>query len=62
MLTLLNNPAPYGSRPLNGNRKDNRRVDVGEYRVVYRVEGERLLTLVLGQCGDDDVCKFPDRH
>ena len=60
VLTLLNNPAPHGSRLLNGSRRDNRGVDVGEYRVVYRVEGEHLFVLALGQRGDDDVCKFPD--
>ena len=60
MLALLNNPDPHGSRPLNGSRNDNRRVDVGEYRVVYRVEDEHLLVLVSGQRGDDGAYKLPD--
>ena len=55
MLALLNNPEPHDSRLLKGSRSGNRRVDVGEYRVVYRVEDERVLILVAGKRNDDEV-------
>ena len=42
MLALLNDPELHDSRLLKGSRRDNRRVDVGEYRVVYRVEDENV--------------------
>lgn len=62
MLALLTNPEPHNSRQLNGTRDDNRRVDVGEYRVVYRVGGELLLVAVVGKRNDDDVYNLLHRR
>ena len=62
MLALLNNPKPHDSRLLKGSRDDNRRVDIGEYRVVYRAEDESLLVLVVGKRNDDDVYRLLDRR
>lgn len=57
IFSLLNNPKPHDSQVLRGSRQHNRRVDVGEYRIVYRVEGEELLVLVAGKRNDDDIYK-----
>ena len=62
MLALLNNPEPHDSRLLKGSRRDNRRVDVGEYRVVYRVEEETVLILVAGKRNDDEVYRQLSRR
>ena len=58
---MLNNPEPHDSRLLKGSRDDNRRVGVGEYRVVYRVEDEILLVLVVGKRNDSDDYRLLDR-
>jgi len=53
---LLKNPFPQDSRVLNG--YPYRRVDFGEYRVVYQVHGEECLQiLVIGKRNDDEVYK-----
>ena len=61
VLAMLNNPEPNDSRLLKGSRDDNRRVDVGEYRVVSRVEDENLLVLVVGKRNDSDDYRLLDR-
>ncbi len=57
IFSLLNNPQPHDSKKLRGSKQNNRRVDVGEYRVVYRVEGEELLILATGKRNDDEIYK-----
>lgn len=52
---LLKNPFPQDSRVLNG--YPYRRVDFGEYRVVYQVNDESLQILVIGKRNDDEVYK-----
>ncbi|MBX2809847.1 MAG: type II toxin-antitoxin system RelE/ParE family toxin [Cellvibrionaceae bacterium] len=61
ILALANDPQPHDSKLLKGSKQHNRRVDVGEYRVVYRVENETLLILVAGKRNDDEVYKILDR-
>lgn len=61
ILALLNNPEPHDSQLLKGSKDSNRRVDIGEYRVVYRVKDENLLVLVVGKRNDDEVYKLLDR-
>lgn len=62
MLALLNNPEPHDSKLLKGSKDRNRRVDIGEYRAVYRVEDEDLLVIVVGKRNDDEVYKILDRQ
>lgn len=62
MLALLNNPEPHDSKLLKGSKDRNRRVDIGEYRAVYRVEDEDLLVIVIGKRNDDEVYKILDRQ
>jgi mRNA interferase RelE/StbE len=44
---LAENPRPYGVKSLQGGQKGYLRLRVGDYRVIYRVEDERLLVLVV---------------
>jgi mRNA interferase RelE/StbE len=62
MLVLLANPEPHDSKQLKGSKDNNRRADIGEYRIVYRVEGEELLVLVIGKRNDDEVYKILSRQ
>ena len=55
MLVLLKEPTPHDSRSLAG--YPYRRVDVGEYRIVYDVQGDTLRVLVVGKRNDDAVYK-----
>jgi len=50
---LLKDPEPHDSIQLSG--YPFRRVDVGEYRVVYEVRGDTLEILVIGKRNDDEV-------
>lgn len=62
VLALLKNPEPHDSKQLKGSKDSNRRADIGEYRIVYRVENEELLVLVIGKRNDDEVYKILKRQ
>ena len=48
VLALANNPRPYGSKKLQGSKKDPLyRIRCGDYRVVYTVQDDILLVLVI---------------
>jgi len=53
MLRLLRDPFPHDSRQLQGH--PYHRIDVGEYRVVYRLEGDLLRVALIGKRNDDEV-------
>lgn len=53
MFDLLKNPEPHDSSALRG--YPYRRVDMGEYRIVYRVQEEDLQIVVIGKRNDNDV-------
>jgi mRNA interferase RelE/StbE len=55
LFNLLKNPTPQDSSLLKG--YPYRRIDFGEYRIVYQVQGEDLQVLVIGKRRDDDVYK-----
>ncbi len=44
---LGSDPRPRGSKALQGRHEGLRRVRSGDYRIVYRVEDDRFLVLVL---------------
>lgn len=52
---LLKNPEPHDSIQLAG--YTCRRVDIGEYRVVYEVTDDTVEILVIGKRNDDEVYK-----
>lgn len=62
IMGLLSNPEPHDSQPLQGATKGERRIDVGEYRIIYAVVGEELVdVMVVGKRNDDDVYKLWER-
>jgi mRNA interferase RelE/StbE len=44
---LASEPRPRGSKALRGRHEGLRRVRSGDYRIVYHVEDDRLLVLVV---------------
>lgn len=62
IMELTTNPEPHDSQPLQGASRGERRLDVGEYRIIYAVEGEELVdVMVVGKRNDDDVYKLWER-
>ena len=61
ILSLSTNPEPHDSKILKGTKMDYRRIDVGEYRVVYRVEIATLLIAVAAKRNDDEAYKILKR-
>ncbi|BBB91716.1 MAG TPA: type II toxin-antitoxin system RelE/ParE family toxin [Methylomusa anaerophila] len=53
MLSLLRNPFPNDSEKLTGS--DYRRVDIGEYRIVYDVQDGVVRVLAVGPRNDGTV-------
>jgi mRNA interferase RelE/StbE len=61
VLNLLINPEPHDSEALRGARRGERRLDVGEYRVIYAVVGETIEILVVGKRNGDEVYRIWER-
>lgn len=55
VFSLMENPEPHDSKELVGH--PFRRADVGEYRIVYRVEDDILKVALIGKRNDGDVYK-----
>ena len=57
IIELRNNPEPHDSIQVKG-YSHFRRTSVGEYRIIYQVQNNILLVIVLvGRRNDDDVYK-----
>jgi mRNA interferase RelE/StbE len=54
-------PNPNDSIQLKGKVHEYRRADVGEYRIIYRVEGDELLIAAVGRRNDDAIYKEFER-
>ncbi len=52
---LRSDPEPADSKPLKGGKRQFRRADIGEYRILYQVEGDMLYVLAVGKRNDDEV-------
>lgn len=50
---LLQNPEPQDSSALIG--YSYRRVDIGEYRIIYNVDGDLLKVFLIGKRNDDEI-------
>ncbi len=50
---LMSNPEPHDSKKLKGHPL--RRVDIGEYRVVYSTKNDTLNVFVVGKRNDGEV-------
>ena len=56
ILGLRENPTPHDSEQLKGSPQ-YQRVDIGEYRIVYRFDKETVYIAVVGKRNDDEVYK-----
>jgi mRNA interferase RelE/StbE len=52
---LMSNPTPHDSKPLKGAKNGERRVDAGEYRIIYSNTTDTVEVLVIGKRNDDEV-------
>lgn len=55
MIALLSDPHPHDAKTLKGKEGDYLRADVGEYRIIYYVEGQELRVSLIGKRNDDEV-------
>lgn len=60
LFDLLHTPEPHDSAALKG--FPYRRVDKGEYRIIYYVEGNVLRIPMIGKRNDDEVYKHLQRR
>jgi mRNA interferase RelE/StbE len=61
LLGLLTNPEPHDSQPMRGATRGERRVDIGEYRIVYALVGDLVEVMVVGKRNDDEVYRIWER-
>lgn len=57
ILALARNAAPHDSAALIG-QAPWRRIDVGEYRVIYRFDADTVYVPLVGKRNDDEVYKL----
>jgi mRNA interferase RelE/StbE len=62
ILALSEDPDPPDSKRLRGSVEGHRRADVGEYRIIYRVDGGTLVVSLIGKRNDDEVYKEMKRR
>jgi len=53
VFALLENPRPHDSEELRG--YPFLRNDVGEYRIIYDVQGDTLRVIIVGKRNDEEV-------
>jgi mRNA interferase RelE/StbE len=53
VFALLENPKPHDSEELRG--YPYLRNDIGEYRIIYDVQGDTLRLILVGKRNDDEV-------
>lgn len=58
---LRSDPTPTDSKAMKGSRRKFRRADIGEYRIIYRVEADTLHVAIVGKRNDDEVYRRLDR-
>jgi mRNA interferase RelE/StbE len=54
-------PNPHDSILLKGKASLYRRADIGEYRIIYRVNAQTLEVVLIGKRNDDEVYKMIQR-
>ena len=55
ILALCSNPSPPDSLRLKGSPEGYSRADSGEYRIIYRIEDDKLHIHLIGKRNDDEV-------
>lgn len=59
-LSLLETPYPHDSKKLVG-YEEYYRTDIGEYRIIYRVDNDTIKIAIIGKRNDDEVYKKFER-
>lgn len=57
IVDLCETPIPHDSKILKGTTTSFRRVDIGEYRIVYTVEKDAVHIFLIGKRNDAEVYK-----
>lgn len=57
VLSLLKNPLPNDSSNLKGAKNGEKRVDIGEYRIIYTFNNQLVSILIIGKRNGDEVYK-----
>lgn len=58
LIALMSNPVPHDSSMLNGAKEGERRVDVGEYRIIYTHDQETVNVIVIGKRNGDEAYRL----
>jgi mRNA interferase RelE/StbE len=58
IIGLLSDSRPHDSEALKGAKSGERRVDSGEYRIIYEDSEDEVTILVVGKRNDDEVYKI----
>jgi mRNA interferase RelE/StbE len=56
IFALRENPTPHDSKQLIG-YPEYKRVDIGEYRIIYRFDSDSVYVAIVGKRNDDEVYK-----
>jgi mRNA interferase RelE/StbE len=59
IIDLLKEPFPHYSRPLGGSSFF--RIEVGEFRVIYKADDDTVSVLAVGKRNDSEVYKLLER-
>lgn len=57
--SLQTDPRPNGAEPLQGQLKGLYRIRVGNYRVIYTIQDQKLLVLIIKVAKRGEVYKYP---
>ena len=58
IIKLMLNPIPHDSESLVGATNGERRIDSGEFRIIYIIQEDIVEVLVIGKRNDDSVYKI----
>ena len=56
IFSLRKNPTPHDSKQLSG-FSEYQRVDIGEFRIIYRLDKDTVYIALVGKRNDDEVYK-----
>jgi len=59
---LRDQPLPHDSKPLKSGEPGDRRVDIGEYRILYKLEAGTLHVILIGKRNDDEAYRRFGKH
>jgi mRNA interferase RelE/StbE len=62
VIALCSDSRPTDAQPLKNSPEGYWRADVGEYRIIYRVQGDVLEVPLIGKRNDDEVYKCLSRR